>query len=136
MLAPHKFIVEDKNYQSTALDVFVQFHIVRRLAPVIGNLIMLREGLLRPGDVLAPLVEGLSKLSDVDCEYVLHNCLSVTSRDAGNGTYSSVYNFASKRMMYDDIAMPAMMQIAWEVLEANLGDFTAGMFPQPTQVIP
>lgn len=119
-----KFEVKGKNYSSSPLDVFIQFHITRRLAPIIGSLVMLRSAMLRPEDMMPSLVEGLQKMSDTDSEYIIHNCLAVTQREieGGNG-WGPIFSASSKRMMYADVDMLVMLMITWNVLQDNLGDF-------------
>lgn len=131
-----KFRVEENNYSSASLPAMIQFHIVRRMAPIIGNLVILRNNLLRPEDILVPLVEGLSKLSDADSEYILFHCLEVTQRETTGGGWGPVFNMISKRMMYEDITMITMLNIAYNVLEANLGDFIPSLPPPSTEVTP
>jgi hypothetical protein len=119
-----KFTVADHEYMAAPLDTFKQLHIVRRLAPILGTLLVVNKQLLKPEDAFAPLVEGLARMSDDDCDFVLHNCLAVCQRQVqGSTTWGPIFNMGAKRMMYDDIKLAQMLEIAYHVLQENLADF-------------
>jgi hypothetical protein len=134
-----------------------QFHIARRIAPVvsvIGAVVpMLQEALQqqtitpetedadaigaqirataqRMTDLEAlsrPIMEALASLPDADCDYVLDLCLAVVQRkQSGNGSgpvWSDIWNARANKLMFEDIELPAMLQIAMEVLRENLMGF-------------
>ncbi len=119
-----KFTVADHEYMAAPLDTFKQLHVVRRLAPVLGMLVVIKKDMLKLEDAFAPLVEGLARMSDADCDFVVHNCLAVCQRKVeGTETWGPIFNMSAKRMMYEDIGLAQMLEIAFHVLQENLGDF-------------
>jgi len=159
------FTVQDTTYRTKhKLNARQQFHIARRLAPVvsvIGAIVPMLQGALeqqtmtpsengedeittqlramarRAVDMEAmahPIMEALAALPDADCDYVLDLCLAVVQRmQSGNGAgpiWSDIWNARANKLMFEDIELPAMLQIAMEVLRENLMGFFSG--PQPS----
>lgn len=78
-------------YSIGKLSAKQQFHISRRIAPILPTLIPVFVRLASgtrvvsedPGglaDVLQPLADGLAAMKDEDAEYVLDTCLQVVQR--------------------------------------------------------
>jgi hypothetical protein len=142
-----EFRIGMHTYRSRKLNARQQFHVARRLAPLVGQLLTLGPALAQiqsvPSDTapddaavaatakafetaLEALSTGLARIPDNDCDYVLDHCMGVTQRSAGNGgapVWSDIWNERAHRLMFDDITLPEMMQIAVEVLRDNLADF-------------
>lgn len=114
------------------LDAFAQFHVQRRLAPILTEMgISVRELAARgvdfdnqPDDVLVTIMSGvmrvISKMSDEDSEYVLRVCCSVVRRKDSGGLQNIL---TQGRFQYDDINMQVMVQLAFEVCRENLSGF-------------
>ena len=123
--------VSGRTYRIGRLDAMRQFHVARKLVPVITSLGSLAEvaGSLKLQSAegiaaLKPVMDALAAMPDADCEFVLGACLSVTQRQNDGGTgWSPVWNVAAKRLQFEDIGLPAMLQIAAAVLRENLGGF-------------
>lgn len=118
------FQINGQTYRTSRLPVFTQFHIARRLAPVMAALAKAAAdtgGALTPDAVLEPMAEALASMKDADVDYVLNACLSVTSRLNNSTAYSPVK--VGNAIMFDDIGLPEMMQIAMQVVQDNLGNF-------------
>jgi hypothetical protein len=145
-----RFKIGDNEYRSDKLDALTQFHVSRRLLPVLTSFtdVMVNlgpeavaalvggedesAGALSNalGDLAAmrPLLEAVAKMPDEDANYVLNSALKVTHRAnlAPSGeiaSWSPVWNTAAKRVMFDDIEMMEMLQIARAVLTESLGRF-------------
>jgi hypothetical protein len=142
-----EFRVGDHLYRSRKLNARQQFHVARRLAPLVGQLMSLGPALSQlptPASDTAPdetavaatsqafegaieaLAMALARIPDNDCDYVLDHCMAVTQRAAGNGggpAWADIWNERAHRLMFEDIDMPTMMQIAAEVLRDNLSAF-------------
>lgn len=121
-----EFPIGGNTYRAGKLDAFKQFHISRRLAPVLGGLAATAEG----GQAgfaafLVPITEAVAQMSDADCDYILQACLGVVQRQQGTA-WAPVFNAGNKALMFDDIDLGAMMQIAVKVIEENLGGFFRG----------
>jgi hypothetical protein len=115
------FEVAGSAYRSDKLDAKRQFHLARRLAPVISKI---------PGVPEAQLFEviagEISSMSDENCDYILDTCLSVVKRQQAGDLWVPVFNARANRMQFEDIDMGAMLQIARHVLEENLQSFFLG----------
>jgi hypothetical protein len=139
------------SYRIGAPDVFAQFHIARRLAPVMAALAgafsafeagsaekaegeaevasLIAEA-ARPGAgvfaALEPLANALSQMSDADADYVVKTCLKSCQR--ANGKDLGYVNVVAPngRMMFEDIDMPTMLRLVWAVIEGNLTGFFGG----------
>ena len=121
----HKGVV----YKAGKLNAMRQFHVVRRLAPLLATL---TGSGIKPGQaedtlvaLLEPLAELLGSMSDADAEYVLMACLSTAERKQAAGGWAKVV--AGDQLMFEDIDMAAMLHIAWQVLQHNLSGFFAGL---------
>lgn len=134
------FTINDLQYRSGRLNAFQQFHVARKLGPVLAKLgpAFLAVTPTPGGPVaveanntnawiekLEPLVDALAAMSEEDCNYILMRCLSVVQRYQGSA-WAQVWNEPAKRLMFDDIDMPVMIQIAIQVLGDNLSNFFSG----------
>ena len=66
-----ELILEEHEYRLGKLDVFTQFHVSRRLVPI---LIAFAKGGSEEtlADILEPVVLEIAKLGDADANYILH----------------------------------------------------------------
>ena len=115
--------VDGHIYQIGPMNTFVQFHIARRLGPLAPTILMYLEN-SDPDksvmDLFFPLMGTISTLSDADSEYILNQCLSVVTRKQESG-WAKVQS--SGGLMFDDITMPNMLQIVWQVILKDIADF-------------
>lgn len=119
------FNVGDFSYRSGKLSAFVQFHVARKLGPILAKLgprLGPTEKATTMMDLLEPAVDALAEMPEADCDYVLHRCLAVVQRQVGTA-WQNVWNDGAKRMMFEDIDLSSMIQIAMQVLGDNLGNF-------------
>ena len=72
------FELNGKEYRAGVIDARKQFHIVRRLAPIFGNM-------AAGGDTAVMLANAIGSLSDDDADYVLFGLLAVVKRKEDNG---------------------------------------------------
>lgn len=140
---PDSFDVAGHTYRAGRLDAIKQLHVVRRLSPLIGALQGVDiGGVVAPAstpdefarrtdalmELLVPITAAVAAMSDEDTEYVLGACLGIAQREQPGGLgWTPVWSAAAKRPMYDDINLPAMLQIAARVLMKNVGDFTSAL---------
>jgi hypothetical protein len=122
-----EFEIKGQTYKATKMDARAQFHIVRRLAPVLGELApAAASGKVQGLDALPPLANAIAKLTDADADYCLFGLLAVISRKQPQGMgWSPVCT--TNLMMYDDIDMVVMLQLAWKALEFNMSGFFAAL---------
>lgn len=124
------FDIGNHSYRSTKLDAFRQFHVARKLAPVLGTLAPALSGLAEKGgglEAILPMARAIADLPQADCDFILKSCLAVVGRQQGGAGYSPVFNAAADRMMFEDIEMPEMVQIAVNVIQDNLSRFTGAL---------
>lgn len=131
-----EFDVGGQTYRVGKLDAFRQFHVSRRIAPIIPTLVpvfvkMARDGNLTDdiaglSEVLVPFAEGIANMSDEASEYVMANCLSVVQRKNQAG-WAAVWNTQGKVCMFDDMDLGIIMQLVMKVIQDSLGPFIQGL---------
>ncbi len=131
-----EFDVGGQTYRVAKLDAFRQFHVSRRIAPIIPTLVPLFVKLAREGsltndiaglsELLVPFAEGIANMSDEASEYLIANCLSVAQRKNGTG-WAAVWNTNAKACMFDDMDLGIIMQIVMKVIQDSLGPFIQGL---------
>lgn len=132
-------------YSSIRLDAFKQFHIARRLAPVVlslgmGASLMMKfkeasasatpktEAAEAQDDLAAmaaagkPIADVLAAMSDTDSEYVLKACLGAVSREQAGTCFAPILNSAGT-LQYNDLGLIQMLQLTHAVVMENLGNF-------------
>lgn len=130
-------------YLVRKIDARAQFHIVRRLAPVMGELAGALRGksVVIPKDspeykdamakaameVVPPIAEAIGKLSDSDADYVIFGLLKAVQRKQPNGLGYGPVCTDTMQLMYDDIDMPTMLKLAWKSLSFNMSGFFAAL---------
>ncbi len=105
------------SYKCGTIDARKQFHIVRRLAPVMGNV-------AKGGEAIEAISAAVSQLSDDDADYVIFGLLACVTRkqDSGLG-WAKVSN--GNALMFSDIGMADMLRLAFSAFEENMQDFFA-----------
>lgn len=107
--------IKGKEYKAGRIDARKQFHIVRRLAPVMG-------GVSKGGDPIDAIAGAISSLSDADADYVVFGLLACVKRKQDNGLgWAPVCRDTS--LMFDDIGMADMIQLAVLAFKENMSDF-------------
>jgi len=121
-------------YSLGRMSAMQQFHVSRRIAPIIPALIPVflrfRESGKAPTEdlegmavALQPLADGLAALKDEDAEYVIGACLSVVQRKQPTG-WARVWNGG---LMFDDMDLATILPLVVQVITANLGPFIQGL---------
>lgn len=116
--------INDKQYRIGKMDAVRQFHVARRVAPALIGLVGALGAGKQPdkedfAKAVGPLVQAIAQMSDSDAEYVLGACLSVVSRQTDSTTWAPIWR---DQLVFDDIDVRSMMQIAAKVIQANLGN--------------
>lgn len=135
--------VAGQTYQIGKLNAMTQFHLTRRLGPMLVvagvSLDMLRNGMkVDINDIVAmagPVMGILSKMEDEDVDYIVFTCLSCVKRKQVGDTWAPMSTKDSKGaplLMFEDVEMPEMIRIVLEVLRINLGNFLTGLFGDPS----
>lgn len=133
-------------YSSVRLDAFKQFHIARRLAPVVLSLGMGAALMMKfkeanasatpkskeaeaQDDLAAlamagkPIADVLAAMSDTDSECVLKLCLGVVSREQSGGAGWAPLMNSAGTLQFNDLGLIQMVQLAHAVVLENLGNF-------------
>lgn len=147
-----EFVVGSHTYRSGKLDGMTQFHVLRRLTPVVAALVEARQSLVQakvaPADgsdeggeapkpeastdtlaaIAIPIAKAVGAMSDEDSEYVLNKCFAVVSRRQGTEaqpTWSLLYRKGAG-LMFNDLSALEMLAIAQQVIQENIGPFGPG----------
>jgi hypothetical protein len=141
--ASNTFEVGKYKYMSVKMNCFQQFHVLRKLGPLLARIgpsfLMAPAPTTQddgvPSDIIAemtrieamgPALEALSTMSEDDCNYVLEHCLSVTKRFQEPNAWITVFNMQARRLQFEDIDLGTMIQITIKVLGDNLANFSLG----------
>jgi hypothetical protein len=122
--------VKGETYECGKIPALAQFHVVRRLGPMLVvagiSVEMLRNGMkVELDDIVTmagPVMELLAKMSDEDSEYIIFTCLAAVKRQQGTA-FAPITAKDTKALMFMDIDMPVMLRLVIEVMKENLGGF-------------
>jgi hypothetical protein len=115
--------IKGNNYRTGRLSAMQQFHVARRVAPALTGLVCALGGSGTQEDFaksLGPLANAVAQMPDADAEYVLGTCLAVVSRQTDPTTWAPIWR--EGRLVFDDIDLKTMMQLAAKVIQDNLGN--------------
>lgn len=121
--------VGENTYQIGRLDARKQFHVARRLAPVLGGLAKAfgsgKVANIDPLAAIEPMGQVIAAMPDTDVDYVLNACLTACSRKTAAGW--APVQAPNGALMYGDLDMGTMLQLVFKVLEANLAGFFSAL---------
>lgn len=133
-----EYEINGQQYRSDKLSAMDQFHVSRKLAPVLPTIVPVIQAaakgeldkVLAGGDstalavAAAPFAEALATMPDDHAECIINSCLKVTWRKQGD-VWSSLSD--GKTIMYDDIDMSVMLPVMVRVLRESLAGFISGL---------
>lgn len=130
-------VINGQQYRFGKLDAFKQFHVSRKIAPVVPTLIPVFTEIASRGDgflsdtnrlaeTLLPFAEAIADMDDAKTEYVLATCLAVCQRNTGNA-WASVWNAQANVCMFDDMDMSVILPLVVHVIKDSLGSFINGL---------
>lgn len=135
--------VQGHDYRLEKLNAMQQFHVSRRVAPILPTLVPIFVQMSKAGsltenpsgmvEVLQPFADGLSKISDAEAEYIISTCLSVVKRrhmDAWAAVWTNGV------CMFGDMDMGSMVPLIVRVIQESLGPFIAGLLMSQTGEAP
>lgn len=141
-----EFEINGITYRIGKMTVFQQFHLERKVAPLIPKLVpvfLKLQGATQPEtdnpltgdlastvDMLSPFMEAIAGMDDAQAEFILGTSLSVVSRKQGD-TWSPVWSGRGNVAMFDDIDMNDMLKMTYRVILEALGPFIKGMLTGP-----
>lgn len=124
--------INGQTYRLGKLGALPQFHISRRLSPLLavagtslaGLKLSLDTDVSEFASILEPVTEIIAKMPEEDVNYILFTCLNVVARKQGE-QWAPITR--TGQLMFEDIDMPTMLQIVFGVLKNNLGNFMKGL---------
>lgn len=134
-----EFELKGETYRVDKLDARTQFHLTRKLAPVIPALIPLFTMVAKKGEIekalnggdsselakaAEPLANALAGMSDEHADYVIDVCMQAVARKQGD-RWMRVWS--SGGSMFDDMELDTILPLCVRVLRENLGGFIAGL---------
>ena len=145
-----EFTLGEDTYRIGKLNAFQQFHLSRKVAPIIPTLIpvflKLQEStsqvpldspdqipdkplsgdLGAMAEMMQPFADGIANMPDESAEFILATCLGVVQRKQGS-VWSEIWNKNQAICMFDDIDLGLMMKLCFRVITESLGPFLRGM---------
>ena len=124
-----------QQYRIGKLTAMPQFHVSRRIAPIIPTLIPVFMKLAKGGvagdlsgfsEALGPFADGIAAMDDAASEFVLSTCLSAVSRQNGQ-TWATIWNRQHNTCMFDDIDLGVMINLTVSVIQDSLAPFIRGL---------
>lgn len=134
------FEIGTKKFKLCKIDALKQFHITRRIGPILSDLLpsmkdapsVIRklqnseqmtesEKLDEMAKFIGPVMTGFSKLSDEDANFVLFSLLSSVEVQQASGNWAKVVQ--GEMLMIQDMPFPMMMQVAARAFGYNLSGF-------------
>lgn len=135
------FPIGEKKFKLNKINAFKQFHIVRRVAPVLSSLLPALTDLQKSSKndsqiseadkleefakILSPIFTGLSKLSDAEADFVLYGLLASVEMQQAGGNWARVST--ESMLMIQDLELPVLLQIAGRAFAFNLSGFFAAL---------
>lgn len=140
-------------YRTGKLDALRQFHLQRKLAPIVPKLAPVMLSFFKiaqtagrtPEEVMAhleadpdalepligafgPFADALAAMSEADANMVIATCMAVVQRQQGEA-WTSVWNVTAQAFMFQDIELDTMLPLMVRVVQENLGPFIRGLLP-------
>lgn len=141
-MTDNNFSLGERQFKLSKINAMKQFHIVRRIAPILGDLLPAMKGMSqvqkaddmsaseqfdKMAELAAPIMTGLSKLSDKDADMVLMGLLAAVEMKQETGNWARLSN--GDQLMFQDLDLPVLLQAAGKAFAFNLSGFFA-VLPQ------
>ena len=114
-----EFTVNGYEYSTKRLSAMDQFHVARRITPIIAAMAESRAGASDGQAVFA----ALAGLSDAETEWVLNKLLEGAER-RNSGIWSPV---RQKGATMFELDLQEMLMVCYQVFQANFGNFIGGL---------
>lgn len=133
----NSFELNGRKFKLNKIDPFKQFHVVRRIAPILSEMLPSMKGAAAKDiDKLSeeekldlvtkfagPIMMGLSRLSDADADYVLYCLLSSVEMQQSAGNWAKVAT--NSMLMLQDLELAQLLNIGGRAFMFNLSGFFA-----------
>ena len=139
-MSEREFVIGNLEFKLSKMDAFKQFHVVRRMGPILSDLLPNlkdmaasskkelneEEKLDQIAKFVSPIMNGLSKLSDEDANKVLLGLLScVEMKQVQTGNWARVAS--DNNLMFSNLELPILLQAAGKAFMFNLSGFFAAL---------
>lgn len=112
-------VIENETYRTGGLNAKQQFHVARRLAPIVAA--------MQTGqNLFQSLADELAKLPEEDVDYIMRTTMSVVTRKQGD-QWVRVWNNAADLPQFSDMKAGTLLTLLVVTLQDNLGGFTTGL---------
>lgn len=141
--------IGNHDYTIGRLDAFDQFHVSRKIAPIIPTIVPFMTEILKSnvmdlldkfgddpdnpdlsaledfdlnsfGESIQPFIDAFAKMPEDDANYVMKKCLSVVTRDGARVVVKD-------SLMFDDLGIEHILPLTIAVVRINLGNFIQGL---------
>lgn len=112
-------VIETETYRTGGLNAKQQFHVARRLAPIVAAM---QSGT----NLFQALATELAKLPEQDVDYIMRTTMGVVSRKQGD-QWVRVWNPQADMPQFADMTAGTLLTLLIVTLEDNLGGFTTGL---------
>jgi hypothetical protein len=133
-MADNNFEIRGQQFKVGKINAMKQYHIVRRIAPILGEMLPAmkdiakkkidnlteEEQLDQAAKIAGPVMTGLSKLNDKDSEFVLFSLLAAVEINQGTNWARLVVN---DQLMFQDLELPILLQAAGRSFMYNMTGF-------------
>ncbi len=142
-MSDREFSIGGRDFKLCKIDAFKQFHIVRRIGPLLSDLLpaMKDAEKLKNLDALSesekldqiakfagPIMNGLSKLPDADADLVLFGLLASVEVKQAAGNWTKIAS--NSMLMIQDMELPVLLQLAGRAFLFNLSGFFGVLPPK------
>ena len=139
-MAEREFQIGERKFKLNKIDAMKQFHIVRRIAPILQELVPAmgtiakskvedlseEDKLAEFSKIVGPVMNGLARLSDDDSNFVLYRLLSsVEILQPQFNSWTYIATEAGIKMQ--DLELPEILQIAGKAFMYNLSNFFSSL---------
>lgn len=133
-MAVMDFQIGERHFKASKINALKQYHIVRRIAPILGEMLPAMKEIAKKNvdklsqdeqldmaaKIAGPVMNGLSKLSDKDAEFVLYGLLAAVEIKQDTNWARLVVN---DQLMFDQIELPILLQAAGRSFMHNMTGF-------------
>lgn len=129
-MTENSFSIGSVNFKLNKINALKQFHIVRRIAPIMAELIPLASKFakLKPEEMqeeqlaaITPIMNGLARLPDVDANLVLMGLLNSVEMQQSTGNWAKIA--MDDRLMFENLDLPILLQAAGRAFMYNMTGF-------------
>lgn len=114
-----EFVIDGSSYRAGKMPARTQFHVLRRMTPMVEPLFALMGGGITDVTAVATFAKAVGALSDEDGDYIIDHCLTVVQRKQSETVWSNVTTPAGNHLMFPDIDLTVQLEIIARVLHEN-----------------